>query len=109
MLHQTVGGWRFLGCSAEPGSVEPCRVTSAQIMFVLNIISNVIDEMTGLTVFLPQVAGCDFTRSPGEAGLCKPPSEPQTARPVPEKALPAAQHPGWRPAGHHRVSEPVQT
>ena len=56
----------------------------------------------------PQVVGCDLSGSPREAGLCQPPSEPQTARPVSEEAVPAAWHPRRSPAGHQRVSESVQ-
>lgn len=55
------------------------------------------------------MVGCGPGRSPGEAGLCCPPSQPQAAGPVPEEAVPAAQHPGRSPARHRGVSEPVQT
>lgn len=56
-----------------------------------------------------QVAWCDLSRSPGEAGLFQPSSEPPTEGLVSEEGLPAAQHPGWSTARHHRVPEPVQT
>ncbi len=55
------------------------------------------------------MVGGDPGGSPGDAGLCEPTSQPQTAGPVPEEAVPAAQHPGRSPAGRRRVSESVQT